>query len=193
MSLVNQISDVVTDIGTEFKTVYGEIGDLPSLGTTAKNNLVAAINEVLAEIAGGGGAVIDDAAPSTGKVYSSQKTEDFANAAAAAVVSDAGAVTDHAYSSQKTTDLIAALKTELVNGAGAALDTFGEVAAQLAADETAAAALTTAVGNRVRFDDAQVLTGPQKAQAIANIGAISASDIGDPTTDFAAVFAAALT
>lgn len=77
---------------------------------------------------------------------------------------------------------VAALRTELRAGAGAALDTFAEVAAQLGADETAAAALSTAVGNRVRYDAAQTLTTPQKAQACANLG------VGDPEQDLLAAY-----
>lgn len=62
------------------------------------------------------------------------------------------------------------LRTELRAGAGAALDTFKEVQDQLAADETAAAALATAVGLRVRFDVAQTLTAAQMLIASTNIG-----------------------
>ena len=192
MSLVTQISTVITRIGTEFKTAYGKIGTLANLTTTAKSDLVSAINEVAAAV-GGAGATIDDTHASSLTVYSSSKTEAVATAAAAAIIDDSAAGTDSAYSSQKTVDLIQAAKDELVNGASSALDTFAEVAAQLAADETAAAALSTAIGNRVRFDDVQTLTSGEKAQAIANIGAIAAADVGDPTTDFSAVFTAALT
>ena len=51
MSLVTQINSLITRIGTEFKTTKTLIagnsaGDLSSLSTTAKNNLVAAINEL---------------------------------------------------------------------------------------------------------------------------------------------------
>lgn len=73
MSLASQISTVVTRIGTEFKTVYGKLGDLSTLGTSAKGSLVAAINEVNASVAGAG-ATINDASVSTSAVYSSSKT-----------------------------------------------------------------------------------------------------------------------
>jgi len=51
MSLVTQINSLITRIGTEFKTTKTLIagnsaGDLSSLSTTAKNNLVSAINEL---------------------------------------------------------------------------------------------------------------------------------------------------
>ena len=51
MSLVTQINSLIVRIGTEFKTTKNIIagnntGDLSGLSTTAKNNLVAAINEL---------------------------------------------------------------------------------------------------------------------------------------------------
>lgn len=69
------------------------------------------------------------------------------------------------------------LRNELRAGAGSALDTFAEVAAQLQADESAAAALSTAINNRVRFDAVQTLTVAQQLQACTNIG------IGNPDVD----------
>lgn len=45
MSLLTQISGALTRIGTEFKTVYGQIGSLASLTTTDKSTIVAAVNE----------------------------------------------------------------------------------------------------------------------------------------------------
>lgn len=88
-------------------------------------------------------------------------------------------------------DAIAALRNELRAGAGAALDTFAEIEAQLLADESAAAALATAIGNRVRFDAASALTAPQKEQARDNIGAQDAAAIGDPDVDLVTLYTAA--
>ncbi len=65
---------------------------------------------------------------------------------------------------------ISGLRDELRAGAGSALDTFKEVADQLAADETAAAALATSVATRVRFDQAQTLTAAQTLIAATNVG-----------------------
>ena len=44
----------------------------------------------------------------------------------------------------------------------------------------------------MRFDAAQTLTVPEQQQARDNIGAVAATDIGDTTTDFVAIFNAAL-
>jgi hypothetical protein len=73
-----------------------------------------------------------------------------------------------------------------VGGAGAALDTLKELADALNNDPSFATTIATQIANRVRFDDAQVLTAPQKAQARANIGAQSAAAIGDPDRDLVA-------
>ncbi|NKA37147.1 hypothetical protein GO283_04432 [Ralstonia solanacearum] len=44
----------------------------------------------------------------------------------------------------------------------------------------------------MRFDAAQALTADEQAQARQNIGAMAASAIGDPETDFVPAFEAAL-
>ena len=46
MSFQDNITTVVTRIGTEFKAIRAEMGDFSTLDTTAKNTLVAAINEI---------------------------------------------------------------------------------------------------------------------------------------------------
>ncbi|QIG68898.1 hypothetical protein EVB71_046 [Rhizobium phage RHph_Y55] len=63
----------------------------------------------------------------------------------------------------------------LVNGAPTALDTWLELVAAIQSDESAIAAINTALGNRLRFDAAQALTALQKAQAITNLGASNLS------------------
>lgn len=191
MSLVTQISNVITAIGTEFKSVYAKIGDLTSLTTTAKSNLVAAVNELAASI-GGAGATINDSSPSTTSVYSSSKTEAVATAKAAAIINDAAASTSTAYSASKTDGQISAAVSALVDSSPAALDTLKELADALGDDANFATTMTTALGNRLRVDAPQGLTAGQKTQGQSNLDVYSKADIGDPTTDFAAVFTAAL-
>ena len=70
----------------------------------------------------------------------------------------------------------------MVNGAGTALDTLYELAAALGNDANFASTMTTALGNRIRFDAAQTLTTGQITQACANIG------IGEPNADFVTTF-----
>ena len=74
---------------------------------------------------------------------------------------------------------------ELVGAAPGALDTIYEIAAAVGANDGAIAALTTAIGNRVRFDAAQALDAGQKTQARDNIGAAENVD-----TDFVALLEA---
>jgi capsid protein len=162
MSIVVQLSNLITRIGTEFKSVRSTTGALTDLSTTTKSSLVGAINEVKAALA------------------------------SASQINDAAASTTTAYSSQKVTDLLATLKSDILGGASAAYDTLQELATLIQSDESGISSLTTAVGNRVRFDAAQTLTSGQQAQAIANIGAIAAADVGDVTTDFVAQFNTAI-
>lgn len=205
MSLVTQLQLAFVRIGTEFKTIRSEKltseGDLTTLTTTAKSNLVAAINEVKASLSGAG-AVINDTTASSSTVYSSTKSHAdasaLATAAAAALISDASATTatTTTYSANKITAAIAAasaqVKTDLTNGATSALDTFKEVQDLFTSDESTAAALATSVGNRLRVDATQSLTTTQQQFGRDNLSVYSEAQIGDPTTDFAAGFTAAL-
>jgi len=130
-------------VGADVKELYANQGTLSNLSTTAKNNLVAALNELKSSIASaGGGAVIDDDTASTTTTYSSSEIE------------------------TKITDAI----TALVNGAPAAYDTLKELADYVASDTTAMSSLTASLANRVRFDQAQTLTTEQQGFACANIG-----------------------
>lgn len=158
-------------IGTDIKSLTAAIGALSSLDTTAKGNLVAAINEVkaLADSAAGGGVAINDGAGDgdTTVTWSADKIADSIEAAKLAV------------------------KNDLVDGAGATLDTLNELAAALGNDPSFAATIAAEIANRVRYDAAQTLTEPQQAQARSNIGAVAASDVGDTDHDFAADYTAA--
>jgi hypothetical protein len=94
--------------------------------------------------------------------------------------------------SAELTTRLAALKAEILGGADAAFDTLKELQTYLETNASEISALLTAIGNRVRYDAAQTLTVEQKAQARANIGAVSATEIGDISFDCVAVFEAAL-
>lgn len=170
MSLSTNITDVVQRIATEHKAirtlVNGNAGDLSALTTTAKSNLVVALNELAAQIASASG--IDDGAISTSSSWSSSKTVD------------------------EVTARIQAAITALVAGAPTALDTLNELAAALTDADSDIAALVTSIDNRVRYDAAQTLTAPQQAQARTNIGAASAADVGDTAANYVATFEAGL-
>jgi hypothetical protein len=164
-TLETRLRDLATRIGTECKALRtllnGNAADLTALTTTAKTNLVAALNEVRALVVSSAGAAINDAATASGTTWSSTKI-----------------------ASQITTQISA-----LTTGAPAALDTLDELAAALGDDANFAATMTTALGNRVRVDAAtQGLTLTQKKNARTNIDAYGSVEIGAPDTDFVAVF-----
>ena len=166
MSLETRIIALAQAIGTDIKTLTIKQGDLTSLSTTAKDNLVAAINELYGAVGGavgGAGAQINDTAGSgdTSVTWSADKIYDTIEAAKLAI------------------------KNDLVNGASAALDTLSELASALNNDPSFAVTIATELGNRVRFDSAQTLTAAQKLQACTNIG------IGDPERDLAAAYVTA--
>lgn len=147
MSLVTRIAATFTQIATDIKALRDSVGSLSSLTTTAKSNLVAAINELKASA----GITVNDASTTS---------------------------TTQPWSAQKSTAAIAQVKTDILGGAGAAYDTLLELQNIIAADESTASALATAVTNRVRYDAAQTLSTAQMLQACTNIG------VGDPDTDF---------
>lgn len=75
MALAENIQSGFTRIGTEFKTIrahiLGQVGNLANLQTSAKTNLVAAINEIREAAASATG--IDDGTTSTLSTWSSSK------------------------------------------------------------------------------------------------------------------------
>ncbi len=155
MTLETKIIAVVQAIGADIKDLRTKQGDLTALSTTAKGNLVAAINELYG-LLGSSGAVIDDNAGdgATSVTWSANKIFDSIAAASAA------------------------LKNELVDGAGAALDTLKELADALNNDPNFAATIASEIANRVRYDAPQTLTTAQQLQACQNIG------VGNPERDF---------
>lgn len=158
MTIESSVIALAQAVGADVKALNLKIGDLSQLTTAAKSNLVAAINEAAAS-GGGGGVAIDDAAG----------------------LGD----TTVTWSANKTVTAIQAAVDALVDGAPAALDTLNKLAAALGNDENLAQTMIAQINNRVRFDEAQVLTAEQQLTACTNIG------VGDPTRDFAADYAAA--
>lgn len=65
---------------------------------------------------------------------------------------------------------VAAANAALVGQAPATMDTIYEMAAALGNDPNFATTIATALGNRLRFDDAQARTETEQNQAIANLG-----------------------
>lgn len=162
MSLESKIVALATAIGNDVKDLRVKQGDLTSLSTTAKTNLVAAINELATMIAGAGVSINDTAGDgATTVTWSADKIFDTIEAAKTAV------------------------KNDLTNGATAALDTISELAAALGNDPNFATTIATGLSNRVRVDAVQTFTSPQQAQGRANIGAAAAADLTALTTGLA--------
>ena len=125
MSLLTRITALINSIATDIKDVYAKIGNLNTLQTTTKSSLVGAINEIIAS----GGLQINDSTPSASTTFS-------------------GTAIDSKIATAKTE-----VKNEILGGASAAYDTLQEIQAQMEADDTAASALTTAVGQRPTYTE----------------------------------------
>ena len=125
MSLLTRITALINSIATDIKDVYAKIGNLSSLQTTTKSSLVGAINEIIAS----GGLQINDSTPSASTTFS-------------------GTAIDSKIATAKTE-----VKNEILGSASAAYDTLQEIQAQMEADDTVAASLTTAVGQRPTYTE----------------------------------------
>jgi hypothetical protein len=149
MATKTELENLAAAIAADIKGLLANQGALSALTTTAKTSLVAALNELktLIDSAAGGGALIDDTA--TGAT---------------------NADNDVVWSAYKVKTSVDAAIAALVNGAPTALDTLKELADELSGQDSAIGALTTALGNRVRYDAAQTLTSAQMTTAQQNIG-----------------------
>lgn len=167
MTTEARILALANAVAADIKQINTNAGNLTSLTTAAKNSLVAAINELKEAISQVDTGIIDDTAASLTRTYSSTKIE----------------------------GKISAAITALVSSAPETLDTLNELATALANDPNFATSITTALGNRVRVDEAQTFTAPQQLQGRSNIGAAEKSvldqlliDLGGLDTDYVAVY-----
>lgn len=168
-----RLQDLSTAVATVMKQhkvlINNNATDLSALSFGTKANLVTSLNELKTQL-------------------------DAAVAAAGATINDASsASTTQTWSINKISAQITAAITAITNGAPAALDTLKELSDAIGADANFAGTITTALGNRVRTDTAaQGLTTLQKSNARANIDAYGSVEIGNPDTDFVAIFQAGL-
>ena len=70
-------------------------------------------------------------------------------------------------------DAIDTAISNLVSGAPTALDTLNELAAALGDDAAFSTTITTALGNRLKFDSSQTLSSAEKTQILTNLGITS--------------------
>lgn len=141
---------------TELTKVADKIGNLETLTTEDKTNLVAAINELKTKLDQASG--IDDTAPKSDKSYSSEKTDQLISSAKTSAVAESNQYVD-----QKVADLVGA--------APETLNTLAEIAEQIQTNSSA----VTAISNKVPFDQVKVLTEEQiqNVWTTINIGNIS--------------------
>lgn len=247
-TLASRITDLATRIATECKSLRtllnGNAADLSALTTTAKTNLVAAVNEIDADL-GTLSTAVGAKAPTASPTFTGTpaaptavvNTNTTQLATTAFVLAQAGSATpavngtaavgvatkfareDHVHGTDSTRAPVASptftgvpaaptasagtnttqLATTafamtaaanavaaMINSTPAALDTLTELAAALGNDANFATTINTALGYRLRYDAAQTLTVAQITQACANLG------LGEPNTDFTAVFTAGL-
>jgi ribosomal protein L2 len=176
VSSINELDAEVGVLSTLSTTAKGTIvasineldaarGSLAALQTTAKSNIVAAINEMNSAFSDR----LNDASldTSTSEIWSANKITAVVNAAKIAVTNS------------------------LVDGAAGALDTLNELALALDEDPNFATTIADSLALRLRFDDVQTLTAPQKVQGLTNLGAVATLDLGNHDYDFAAAYATA--
>ena len=70
-------------------------------------------------------------------------------------------------------DAIDTAVTNLIDGSPTALDTLNELAAALGDDAAFSTTITTALGNRLKFDSSQTLSSAEKTQILTNLGITS--------------------
>lgn len=177
LTLEQRILALAQTMGTELKATRNLVGVLSALGTTSKNSVVDALNEVLEKL---------------NKVDPSDIIKDG---------DTSGAKTT--YSIDKITALIASMRADLLSTISGGitdttLDTLKEIADFLKGN--AAGGLVDSLSKRVSVSGAQSFDAAQQKTGRDNIGAAAAADltalssaIGNPDKDFAGAFTAALT
>ncbi len=208
-----RIIELAEGIAVNIRELRAADGDLTSLQTTDTSSLVNAINEVASLASGGSDLSIGTNNTLTLELVSSNGDNQVLSGATALLAglmiasdkikldgiqdgatvndTDANLLNRANHTGTQTVSTISdfaaevnALISGVVNGAPAALDTLDELAAAIGDDANFATTITTALGNRVRFDAPQTLTAVQRLQACENIG------VGNPDRDFLAAYVA---
>ena len=96
MTLELRIKALAEQVASTIKAVNAKVGNTANLSTTDKTSLVAALNELKANVIAlpAPSSVIDDAAASTSKTYSSTKITSLINTAVANLINGAGSDSD---------------------------------------------------------------------------------------------------
>lgn len=169
MSLQTRLNELAMAVGTDYKQIRtwltgSSSGSLASLTTTAKGDIVAAINEVNAKPTGGA------SAPAASETVAG--ISELATLAEVATGTDIVRVVTVAGVRQERN----ALKAEILGGATGTWDTLQELrtAIEAAEESDVIASLTTVVGTKANLSEVYTRTA-----------------LGDPETDLVAVYVAA--
>ena len=162
MTLELRIKALAEQVASTIKAVNAKVGNTANLSTTDKTSLVAALNELKANV---------NALPTP-----------------SSVIDDAAASTSKTYSSTKITSLINTAVANLINGAGSDSDTLKELADKivaLAQTDTGLVSVTLAQA----FTDAQKTQARSNigAASAADLVALAAN-VGNTDRDFVADF-----
>lgn len=101
------------------------------------------------------------------------------------VINDATQTGGTTWSSNKIRSVVNSAISDIVGGAPAALDTLNELAAAFNDNPSVIDGILNAQGNRVAVDQVQAFTAAEQLQGCNNL------NIGDPSVDFATVYATA--
>jgi 23S rRNA pseudoU1915 N3-methylase RlmH len=178
MTLQQRLNALITSIGTDIKSLIQKQGDLVTLNTTSKSNLVSAINEVLTKE--GDLSTLSTTAKSN-LVVAINEVFSIASSGASVIDDASTSATNKTWSVSKIKTEIALSITNLINGADGANDTLKELADQILA-------LSQADTGLVSTASVQSFTSPQKLQARQNIDAYGSVELGDPDTDLVAIY-----
>ena len=165
-SLIDEINAI---LGTLTASGYADVGT----GLKTLKDKVDTLEQKTVDLT----ELIKDTETKTTSVWSSTKTN--------AAITDAVDTAKSELTDKINAD-VAKVKSDIL-GAGVpeTLDTLAEIADKLNGDAALVANLSVALNNRVRFDEAQALSSEEKTTACTNIG------IGEPNTDFVAIYDAA--
>lgn len=218
MSLATNVTNLATRVATEMKSVRtlvnGNATDLSSLTTTAKANLVAALNELKTDLTSLSGALSSyetsndadissiqgDISTINSTLVSLQNAIDTLDVSGQvnAIIDDTGTSASKVWSSTKTNSEITAAVAAVVDAAPASLDTLNELAAALGDDASFAATITALIGGKadaVHSHAISDVTGLQSAlDSKASASALSTltTNVGDTTTNYVTTFEAGL-
>lgn len=190
MSLVTQIQNLATRIGTEINLVKASIGPLTSLTTTNKTSTVNAINEVrqtaLDAASNAGASTLDDlsdvvvSSPSSGHIIRHNGTN-FINVAGTAHFDSAGSAAAAQAASQPLNAQLTAIAGLTQTEYGQGFLTLADAAALMA---RISQGTTTTAGKLQLATNAETVTGTDTAKATTSAGtkaAIDARIINDST------------